>query len=115
MVKMACGKPPNPQQMTPPAVGGRSSAGLAREHLLDVLETIRTLTPGPEFDRQLKRAQRWYERAVAEGRLTPEQRAEFEGRLLHIQAEAQRVLREVGAGKVTPSTDRTTPEAPKLP
>lgn len=111
---MACGKPPNPSHMTPPQEVSHPIVHAARQGMREVLSVVRVLSPGPEFDRQLKRAQNWFERVAAAG-VGQTLLVELNKRLRHIESEATRSLRAAGTGIPRANGDPTRPETPELP
>lgn len=64
---MACGKPPDPSRVTPPANSGNLAVHHANETFEDVRLQIARLGPGDRLDQVMDKANRALERAVASG------------------------------------------------
>ncbi len=112
---MACGKPPNPNQMTPPEDVRHPIIPPARQCMREVLIAIRNLRPGQEFDRQMKRAQNWFDRVAATNGVDHTTLARLAGQLQQVKSEATRLLREIGAGQSVPFANADGPEPLELP
>ena len=91
---MACGKPPNPDRMTPPSALAHPSVQPALEALLQAERAVSAHPPGVKVDAAIARAMRLVELACRPSRTTEVNRKRLEAKLERIKGFAQSRLRD---------------------